>query len=85
MDKHTQRIEIFYSTLLRVENKDCVLAAKELIDAGYNPAMLNWPTSTATRSSLLNCSMNCPRTHQRKTRKIRARTATSCGKASSIT
>ena len=28
-------------TEVRVENKDCVLAAKELIDAGYNPAMLN--------------------------------------------
>ena len=28
-------------TEIRVENKDCVLAAKELIDAGYNPAMLN--------------------------------------------
>ena len=24
-----------------MENKDCVLAAKDLIDAGYNPAMLN--------------------------------------------
>ncbi|MBR5175046.1 MAG: TIGR02452 family protein [Bacteroidales bacterium] len=29
------------TTEVRVENKDCVLAAKELIDAGYNPAMLN--------------------------------------------
>jgi len=29
------------NTEIRVENKDCVLAAKELIDAGYNPAMLN--------------------------------------------
>ena len=29
------------STEVRVKNKDCVLAAKELIDAGYNPAMLN--------------------------------------------
>lgn len=29
------------ATEVRVENKDCVLAAKELIDAGYNPAMLN--------------------------------------------
>ena len=29
------------TTEIRVENKDCVLAAKELIDAGYNPAMLN--------------------------------------------
>lgn len=28
-------------TEIRVENKDCVLAAKDLIDAGYNPAMLN--------------------------------------------
>ena len=28
-------------TEVRVENKDCVLAAKELIAAGYNPAMLN--------------------------------------------
>ena len=28
-------------TEVRVENKDCVLAAKELIDAGYRPAMLN--------------------------------------------
>lgn len=28
-------------TEVRVEDKDCVLAAKELIDAGYNPAMLN--------------------------------------------
>ena len=89
MDKHSQRIEIFNSTLeilrqgwyiaasglkvelpsvkevmdmaamysepfhvqvetvesitteVRVENKDCVLAAKDLIDAGYRPAMLN--------------------------------------------
>ena len=29
------------TTEVRVENKDCVLAAKELLDAGYNPAMLN--------------------------------------------
>lgn len=29
------------TTEIRVENKDCVLAAKELIDAGYRPAMLN--------------------------------------------
>lgn len=29
------------TTEIRVENKDCVLAAKELIDTGYNPAMLN--------------------------------------------
>ena len=29
------------TTEVRVENKDCVQAAKELIDAGYNPAMLN--------------------------------------------
>ena len=29
------------TTEIRVENKDCVLAAKELIDAGFNPAMLN--------------------------------------------
>ena len=29
------------STEVRVENKDCVLAAKQLIDKGYNPAMLN--------------------------------------------
>ena len=29
------------TTEIRVENKDCVTAAKELIDAGYNPAMLN--------------------------------------------
>ena len=28
-------------TDVRVEDKDCVLAAKDLIDAGYNPAMLN--------------------------------------------
>ena len=28
-------------TEIRVEDKDCVLAAKELIDAGFNPAMLN--------------------------------------------
>ncbi|MDD7455805.1 MAG: TIGR02452 family protein [Bacteroidales bacterium] len=28
-------------TKIRVEDKDCVLAAKQLIDAGYNPAMLN--------------------------------------------
>lgn len=28
-------------TEIRVENNDCILAAKELIDAGYNPAMLN--------------------------------------------
>jgi uncharacterized protein (TIGR02452 family) len=28
-------------TEVRVEDKDCVLAAKDLIDAGYNPAMLN--------------------------------------------
>ena len=28
-------------TEVRVENNDCVLAAKDLIDAGYNPAMLN--------------------------------------------
>ena len=28
-------------TEVRVENKDCVLAAKDLIDAGFNPAMLN--------------------------------------------
>jgi len=26
---------------VRVENKDCVQAAKDLIDAGYNPVMLN--------------------------------------------
>ena len=29
------------STVIRVENTDCVLAAIDLIDAGYNPAMLN--------------------------------------------
>jgi len=29
------------TTEIRVENKDCVLAAKQLIDKGYNPAMLN--------------------------------------------
>lgn len=29
------------TTEVRVENRDCVLAAKDLIDAGYNPAMLN--------------------------------------------
>ena len=29
------------STEVRVENKDCVLAARQLIDEGYNPAMLN--------------------------------------------
>ena len=29
------------TTEIRVENMDCVLAAKQLIDAGYNPAMLN--------------------------------------------
>ena len=28
-------------TEIRVENKDCVLAAKQLIDDGYNPALLN--------------------------------------------
>ena len=28
-------------TEVRVENKDCVVAAKELIDAGHRPAMLN--------------------------------------------
>lgn len=28
-------------TEVRVESKDCVVAAKELIDAGYKPAMLN--------------------------------------------
>ena len=28
-------------TEVRVEDKDCVLAAKDLIDAGYRPAMLN--------------------------------------------
>lgn len=28
-------------TEVYVENKDCVVAAKNLIDAGYNPAMLN--------------------------------------------
>ena len=28
-------------TEVRVENKDCVLAARELIGKGYNPAMLN--------------------------------------------
>lgn len=28
-------------TEIRVENKDCVLAAKQLIDEGYKPAMLN--------------------------------------------
>ena len=28
-------------TEIRVENKDCVVAAKQLIDEGYNPAMLN--------------------------------------------
>lgn len=28
-------------TEVRVENKDCVLAAKQLINDGYNPAMLN--------------------------------------------
>ena len=28
-------------TEVRVENSDCVLAAKRLIDEGYNPAMLN--------------------------------------------
>ena len=28
-------------TEVRVEDKDCVLATMELIDAGYNPAMLN--------------------------------------------
>ena len=28
-------------TEVRVENRDCVLAAKDLIAAGYNPAMLN--------------------------------------------
>ena len=28
-------------TEVRVENKDCVLAARDLIDAGFNPAMLN--------------------------------------------
>ena len=29
------------TTEVRVENRDCVLAAKQLIDEGYNPAMLN--------------------------------------------
>ena len=29
------------TTEIRVENKDCVVAAKDLINAGYNPAMLN--------------------------------------------
>ena len=29
------------TTKVRVENKDCVLAAMELIDEGYRPAMLN--------------------------------------------
>lgn len=29
------------TTEIRVEDKDCVLAAKELIDTGYHPAMLN--------------------------------------------
>lgn len=29
------------TTEVRVENMDCVLAAKRLIDKGYNPAMLN--------------------------------------------
>lgn len=29
------------TTEIRVESKDCVLAAKDLTDAGYNPAMLN--------------------------------------------
>ena len=29
------------TTEVSVENKDCVLAAKQLIDDGYNPAMLN--------------------------------------------
>lgn len=53
MDKHAQRIEIFYSTLVRVENKDCVLAAKELIDAGYNPAMLNLAENLCRRSNLI--------------------------------
>ncbi len=28
-------------TEVRVENKDCVLAAKQLIEDGYNPAMMN--------------------------------------------
>lgn len=28
-------------TSIRVENKDCLLAAKELLEAGYNPAVLN--------------------------------------------
>ncbi len=30
-----------FETEVRVENKDCVLAAKQLINDGYNPAMLN--------------------------------------------
>lgn len=30
-----------YNTEVIVENKDCVVAAMELIDKGYNPAMLN--------------------------------------------
>ena len=30
-----------FATEVRVEDNDCVLAAKALIDAGYNPAMLN--------------------------------------------
>ena len=29
------------TTQVKVENKDCVLAAMELINSGYNPAMLN--------------------------------------------
>ena len=29
------------TTVIRVENMDCILAAKKLIDDGYNPAMLN--------------------------------------------
>lgn len=33
--------EFFKPTEVRVEEKDCVLAAKQLIDEGYNPAMLN--------------------------------------------
>ena len=33
--------EAVYATEVRVEDQDCVLAAKKLIDAGYNPAMLN--------------------------------------------
>ena len=38
VDKAIQKCK---TTEIRVENKDCVQAAQQLIDSGYNPAMLN--------------------------------------------